>query len=52
MVSKGKVHKQELRIFVPPSVIKKINKYVKRGKLGSNRSQVACYVLSKWAEED
>lgn len=52
MGSKGKVHKLELRAFVPPHVIKKIDKCVERGKLGSNRSQVACFVLSKWAEED
>lgn len=52
MGSKGKVHKRELRVFVPPFVIDKIDKCIKKGKIGSNHSQVACYVLSKWAEED
>lgn len=50
MAPKKKVHKQELRAFVPPFVIDKIDEYIENGKIGSNRSQVACYILSKWAE--
>ena len=46
-----KIHRQELRTFVLPFVLEKIDKIVTKGELGTSRSEVAAKVLEDWARE-
>ena len=43
------VYKEEVRVFVPPFVIHKIDECIKKGDLGTNRSEVARMILMDWA---
>lgn len=41
--------KQEVRVFLDPFIVRKIDKCIKQGDLGSSRSEIVRTILRDWA---
>lgn len=51
MPKRVEVRKKEVRVFLDASIVRKIDECVKRGDLGSSRSEVIRTLLRDWARD-